>query len=133
MVDAKILKGVPEMFVDFEYYKMDYCGEKIETEGGFVRAGKRAEAFVRSLCGGKIETLENKGEAIPEGAKDAVCAVAELYYDETERGGIATETTDGYSVTYSSSVNATFSEKRLRCAKEFLAAEGLLQSSVCVM
>lgn len=119
--------------VDYEYYKMEYCGKKIKTEGDFIREGRRSEAYIRGLCMGKIETMENAGEEVPQCVKDAICAVAELYSDETDRSGIATETTDGYNVTYSSSNNATFSAKRERVVKEFLTAEGLLQTSVCVL
>ena len=63
------------MYADHFYYLSEYGGELIPLEK-FAKAEKKAEAYIRHLTymHGDIFACEN------DTVKDAVCAVAEIYY-----------------------------------------------------
>ena len=88
------------MYADHFYYLSEYGGELIPLER-FAKAEKKAEAHIRHLTyvNGDIFACEN------DTVKDAVCAVAEIYYscdlkNQQGNGFVKSENTDGYSVTY---------------------------------
>lgn len=115
------------IYADFEYYKT-FCGGKAEmSEAEYTRYARDASALIDALTGGQIDP-----ENVPEEAKAACCAVAGEYYSGSKHGGIAQETTDGYSVSYAEGFWAdaqTMARARDR-AVLYLYKTGLLYSGV---
>ena len=105
--------------IDFEYYKNNFLGTLIELEK-FYYIEKKAEKYVESMLLGKKSDISE--------VKDAVCAVCELIYNEEKRGGIKSENTDGYSVTFSET--EIFKEKVYDVIRIYLANTGLLYSGI---
>lgn len=86
-------------YADYQYYTDEYYGTKL-TESEFVKYAKRASAEMDHVTFGRLEKLSD-GE-ITDAIKDCMCDVAEhLKYFETSSGAeVASESNDGYSVTY---------------------------------
>ena len=84
-------------YADYTYYTKVYLGTEITAEkfGPNVFA---ASALVDQMTFGRVQRLA----VIPDQVKRAVCAAAECLYRSAEKSGreIASETNDGYSVTY---------------------------------
>lgn len=85
------------MYADYSYYADHYGGDIPERE--YPSAERRAEAYIRKLTyvRGDIFAVENTA------VKDAVCAVADVYYSckkKQEAGTVKSENNDGYSVSY---------------------------------
>ncbi len=84
--------------VDYLYYKKDYRGAIFCEKSEFERYEIRARVYINSAINTPVESA---GEA----ANYCICAVAEQLYREAERGGVKSESLDGYSVTYSGEKN----------------------------
>lgn len=88
------------MYVDYTYYADEYGGMIPDDE--FRTAERRAEAYIRQLTYISGDVFEVENNAV----KDAVCAVADVYYafDErkrkSENGPLKSENNDGYSASY---------------------------------
>lgn len=86
------------MYVSYEYYS-DVFGGSIPADS-FRQAERQAEAHIRALTyiNGDIFAAES------ETVKTAVCAAAEVIYDQTQPGSssglLKSESNDGYSVSY---------------------------------
>lgn len=85
------------MYVDYAYYAEQYGGDIPESE--YPAAERKAEAYIRKITyvKGDIFTIENIA------VKDAVCAVADVYYLSKKMRNEATlksESNDGYSASY---------------------------------
>ncbi|MDD6214517.1 MAG: hypothetical protein PUB42_04975 [Firmicutes bacterium] len=78
---------------DYSFYVNEFLGEEIDGEEEFLRLGRKAEKYLESIIGGEFD--KNDSECF-----DAVCAVAEAYKKYADRDGIASESADGYSVSY---------------------------------
>lgn len=124
------------MYVDPFYYSSEYGGELIPLEK-FAKAEKKAEAYIRHLTymHGDIFACEN------DTVKDAVCAVAEIYYscdlkNQQGNGSVKSENTDGYSVTYvneqvdGETAEAVASRKAYEVARTYLLPLGWLSRKV---
>ena len=118
------------MYADHFYYLSEYGGELIPLEK-FAKAEKKAEAYIRHLTymHGDIFACEN------DTVKDAVCAVAEIYYscdlkNQQGNGSVKSENTDGYSVTYvneqvdGETAEAVASRKAYEVARTYLLPLG---------
>lgn len=83
-------------YTDFNYYQDEFCGRLIPTREDYQSAAIKAKCYLDWLTNGKIETLSELTDEV----KHAECAVSELYWDQTARHGIRSETNDGYRVDY---------------------------------
>lgn len=89
------------MYVYYSYYIEKYCGDVIPEED-FTWSERKAESYIRHLTFYRGDIFNEESESV----KDAVCAVAEVYYctmlknNHGEHGPVKSENTDGYSVTY---------------------------------
>lgn len=91
------------MYVPYEFYKASYGGMIPESE--YARAEAHAEAVIRHLTfhNGDIFAEEN------DDVKKAVCAAAEVIYQQTPQGSgavagagsVKSVNNDGYSVSFS--------------------------------
>ena len=84
------------IYADFSYYKDTYCGEM--AEGDFKRLSRQASAYLDSVTFDRIAAVTD--EKIMERVREACCAVADVLLQKEQRDGIAAETNDGISVTY---------------------------------
>lgn len=113
------------IYADFSYYKDTYCGEM--AEGDFKRLSRSASAYLDSVTFDRIAAVTD--EKIKEKVKEACCAVADALLRKEQRDGIAAESNDGVSITYTSETNAD--EQRLyRAAVLYLSNTGLLYRGV---
>ncbi len=108
----KSTKGA--IMTDYLYYKKNYKGDVINDKTDFEKYEKRAAQFVRSVINTEAQYDENE-------LYDCICAIAEQLCENGEFRSIKSETTDGYSVTYSDSLKKHLYELlRLYLPKELL-------------
>ena len=90
-------------YVDYNYYSETYGGNKIPKDS-FDACEKRAEAVLHRISFDRVKRLPE----IPDMVKDAICAMAEIdYQEEKKTPGVKSENSDGYAVTYADSGNTT--------------------------
>lgn len=128
-------------YVDYKYYTEQFGGAAIpETE--FATYALQASRKVDSLTLYRIQNNDNpKGYVVDSKVKNAVCAVADVIYQndkqEQKRGDIASETVGRHSVTYN--VDKPGEKERLLNSKinsvavSHLATTGLLNRRLPVV
>lgn len=109
------------IYADFSYYKDTYCGEM--AEGDFKRLSRQASAYLDSVTFDRIAAVTD--EKIKERVREACCAVADVLLRKEQRDGIASETNDGISVTYTTE-GSTDEQRLYRAAVLYLGNTGLL-------
>lgn len=117
-------KAVNGPYVDYAYYTDIFHGSQI-PEKSFAQAEQRAEDFLRQLTFGRIDRLSE----IPTEVKDALCAMAQVSYQEGKRTpGARSETIDGYSISYGGVESASSYEgsEMQSVARVYLGRTGLL-------
>ena len=113
------------IYADFSYYNDTYCGEM--AEGDFKRLSRQASAYLDSVTFDRIAAVTD--EKIMERVKEACCAVADVLLQKEQRDGIASETNDGISVTYTTE-GSTEEQRLYRAAVLYLGNTGLLYRGV---
>lgn len=99
---------------DYLYYKKNYKGTVINDKAEFEKHEKRAVQYVKSVINTEAEYDETE-------LYDCICAIAEQLCENGEFRNVKSETTDGYSVTYSDSFKKHLYELlRLYLPKELL-------------
>lgn len=101
---------------DYDYYSNVYRGNVIAPEE-FPKYIRKAKSYIDGLIFGR-----NPGEH-QESVKLAQCNVAELLYLDESRTGIASENSDGYSVSYTA---ANLEKNIADAAAIYLADSGLM-------
>ena len=109
------------IYADFSYYKDTYCGEM--AEGDFKRLSRQASAYLDSVTFDRIAAVTD--EKIMEKVREACCAVTDMLLQKEQRDGIASETNDGISVTYTTE-GSTDEERLYQAAVLYLCNTGLL-------
>ena len=114
------------MYADYRYYKEEYLGSRIE-ETDFPRLALRAAAYLDQVTFQRLADLE----PVPEAAKKALCAIAELEQrlEEGERGK-ASEQVGNYRVSWEAGHGAELAAERYEAARRYLGATGLLYRGV---
>lgn len=90
--------------VTYSYYTDEYKGRAIAADD-FPRYAGEAEMLVNTCTYGRIHHYQLREDDL-QAVKQAVCAVAEIIYGDSQNklrtGGksVKSENTDGYSVTY---------------------------------
>lgn len=117
-------------YVDYNYYSETYGGNKIPKDS-FDACEKRAEAVLHRISFDRVKRLPE----IPDMVKDAICAMAEIdYQEEKKTPGVKSENSDGYAVTYADSGNTTGASGRVALmhqeASIYLGNTGLLYKGV---
>ena len=107
------------------YYKDTYCGEM--AEGDFKRLSRQASAYLDSVTFDRIAAVTD--EKIMERVREACCAVADVLLQKEQRDGIASETNDGISVTYTTE-GSTDEERLYQAVVLYLGNTGLLYRGV---
>lgn len=113
-------------YATYEYYATEYLGNELDNEE-FLRYAKRASAEIDYVTFGR---LKEKTE-IPNEVKDAVCAVAEQMKASNtaatvSSSGVASESNDGYSVSYREVSSASLRNEYQSKIRLYLANTGLL-------
>lgn len=116
------------IYADFSYYKDTYCGEM--AEGDFKRLSRQASAYLDSVTFDRIPSVTD--EKIMEKVKDACCAVTDVLLQKEQRDGIASETNDGISVTYTTE-GSTDEQRLYQAAVLYLGQYGAVVSGGGVM
>nr|DAH37250.1 MAG TPA: Head Tail Connector Protein [Caudoviricetes sp.] len=109
-------------YVDFLYYKEVFKGTVIPSETVFNGLEIKAQAYVDKITFGRI-TDEIAGT---EAVKNAICAACETQFQYSGHEGVASESNDGYSVSYSGDEKAA-ERAMYSAAKLFLPSELLYQ------
>lgn len=105
------------MIVDFDYYKNVFCGGAITSPAVFCNLELKAVAYIDKITFGKIT------EPITKEVKNAVCSVCEVLHKKLEHSGIASESNDGYSVSYTQVDEAEIAQEMYSAACMFLPSE----------
>lgn len=114
------------LYADYEYYTTTYKGSLSKEE--FEKSIMKSSAYVRRITFGRADNCTEMEEV-----KLAVCAVCDvLISDEKSRENnsgrqIASESTDGYSVSYVQEKSADETSEELSCRKACQAAELYLE------
>lgn len=115
-------EAIKSPYVDYEYYKESYFGSKI-PEKAFPKYEMQAEAFLHRITFGRVKRLPE----IPDEVMKAICAMAEVNYQEDKKTpGAKSETIDGYSVTFADTGSSVRDAEMYQEAKNFLSDTGLL-------
>ena len=120
-------------YADFEFYTKEFHGSTI-PDTAFPSAMLRSSIFIRYITFGRIDETD-----IPEEAKLAACAVADLMYkDDLSRDKAGrekkSENNDGYSVSYVTSVEGkgnSVESKAYQAAGQYLMNTGLMYRGIC--
>ena len=114
-------------YATYSYYTRTYLGTVFQTDAVFARYVKRASVEIDHATFGRLSNMPCR--AIPDEVRDAACAVAEKIYDIEVNGGgnFASESNDGYSVSYRGTNEAqTKSREIYRIIRTYLDNTGLL-------
>ena len=110
------------MYANFAYYTSAYCGALL-TKETFPAAERQAAAYIDCLTFGRLQ----RGAAVDDAVKKAVCAVAEIVDRYTraraERpAGLSAANTDGESESYrpDAELAADFAREKLDAADLYL-------------
>ena len=117
-------KAMRKPYADYNFYSEVYHGT-IATAENFDNAELEAEAFVNTITFGRIERMDD----IPDEAKYAVCSVTDamVKFSESRKNNVASESNDGYSVTYASGVTDADCNREMQSrARRWLANTGLM-------
>lgn len=106
---------------DYLFYIGTYKGEVIPDETAFNSSVNEAIAYIDRLTRGKCNTLAS----IPDGVNMAVCAVAEIIYNES-KGIVTSESVGNHSKSYAVTSQADRERDKIRKARIYLARTGLL-------
>ena len=110
------------MNVTYEYYK-DSFGGSIIPENRWDTLELRISARLDQYTFNRMESGNWKNEA-----KAALCEMAEYMYQNADRDGIASENTDGYSVSYDTS--KSMNGELYKIAEVYLMNRGLMSLAV---
>ncbi len=119
-------------YAEYEYYKTEYQGNTI-PEQDFDRYAAQASRQIDLVTGGKAKYYDDQNGQL----KNAMCVVAELYYEADQNkmllaknAGKSSETVGRYSVTYrDSSAYVAFANTQAavnQALQDYLTPTGLL-------
>lgn len=115
------------IYATYEYYTDQYYGTRL-TEKEFPRYAKRASAEIDHVTFGRLSNMPD--DTIPDAVRDAMCDVADhlhLYATTADGGVIASESNDGYSVSYRDTGSSAFQKREiLATIRTYLAVTGLM-------
>lgn len=114
------------MQVDYKSYSETYGGKKI-PEDDWKRLSQKAGQRLNHFTFGRLPDRW-EGEPWEECARFAVCEMAEILFDEERRSGKTSENTDGYSVSFDTSVSVTANLYEI--AYSYLGNTGLMDFGV---
>ena len=83
-------------FVDYSYYSEVYCGSLSEEE--FAKVYPKAMAYFYGATRGRVKEADTS-------VCFALCELCDVFYEETSRENIVSESCDGYSVRYRENEN----------------------------
>lgn len=83
-------------FVDYSYYNEVYCGSLSEEE--FARVYPKAMAYFYGATRGRVKEA---GTSVCF----ALCELCDVFFEETSRENVVSESCDGYSVRYRENEN----------------------------
>ena len=106
---------------DYNFYKETFKGVVIPDETAFNSSVNEAIAYIDRMTRGKCEKLAS----IPIGVDMAVCAVAEIIYNES-KSTVTSESVGNHSKTYAVTSQADREREKIRKARVYLARTGLL-------
>ena len=116
-------------YADYTFYEDKFHGKTIPQED-FPSAILRASVFVKYITFGRIENA-----AIPEEARYAACAAADVMYkDDRARDKNGREKKSEYSVSFVTSVDGNTGSVETRAyqaAAQYLSGTGLLYRGIC--
>lgn len=124
------------IYADEEFYKGEYlCGRAAVITAAYPYYFREASRIIDRYTFGSIGGLD--GDSIPEEVKMCCCELAEMHFTETTSQaarsvGIASESVQGWSVTYESKTarSEALSAAQGECVKKWLGGMGLLYSGV---
>ena len=117
------------IYADYEYYSCQYGGKVSAAD--FRSLSLRASYFIDAATSGKAAA-----HADDERVKDCCCALVDLLQKNDMRDGIASETNDGVSITYTqggrygSSNTTTVEQHMYDTVSLYLGNTGLLYAGV---
>ena len=127
-------------YAEYNFYQGTYCGDRITGEEAFNRLATRASEKLDCYTMGRIDQTDFDGESYAAAVRLAVCSMADIMYLVEKRKSshdgreIASESNDGYSVSFASASEAdreSLTEKSLyQAAYVYLSQTGLMDFGV---
>ncbi len=115
------------MYADTDYYRNSYYNtdsEPVIPAAEQLMYLRHADAMLNIFF-----AVNKPSEPYPEEVKLACCAIADIIYIDGQTDGIASENTDGYSVSYDKNSKST-KQKAYEMAAMYLADTGLLYRGI---
>lgn len=108
-----------------------FCDVSEQEEIELVeRYAYRAEKYIDRLS---CYRLKEAAEKFPEDVKLAICIVSNLMHKDAVSGNVASETTDGYAVTYKDSMSVYLKGKIKEVCMDFLGHTGIFERAIGVI
>ena len=111
------------MYADFEFYFTKYDPDTELSRDEINKFLVRANIYLEGLF------LRPPAEPVDDRIKYAACEIADMYLDNALSENIASESNDGYSVSFDKSVSTQ--SKAYAIAWRYLANTGLLYRGTC--
>ena len=108
-------------YADFTFYQEQFHGQQIASEEEFLSAAVKASCYLDWLTNGRIKNLSE----VPDEVRMAECAVSEIYQCNSTKGGIHSESNDGYQVVYEEPDEVNMYREAVRYLPEGLAFRGI--------
>lgn len=107
---------------DYNFYKEIFKGGVIPDESAFNSTVIEATAYIDRLTRGKANNMAS----VPVGVDFAVCAVAEIIYQEKTESNVTSESVGNHSRSYAIKSREERESDKMRKAKLYLSGTGLL-------
>lgn len=120
-------------YAEYDFYQNTYLGERITDEDTFNRLALRASERLDYFTFGRIDQTD-----VSDSVRLAVCAMADILFWEEKRKNahegreLASESNDGYSVSYAGASNIEGLDNRqlYQAAYVYLSQSGLMDFGV---
>ncbi len=113
------------VYADYTHYTQQFRGQMI-PEAAFLALARKTSSYLDYVTFNRLRRMA----IVPDEAKDACCALAELLYkaEETEGKAIAAETVGKHSVSYVE--QESIKQQMQGIASQYLAHTGLMYRGV---
>lgn len=108
--------------ITFSYYKNSYSGNSIPDETIFKKILYKSKLYLNNITFGRIKYDDDI-------TKTALCAVCDVFYNQTEVPQLTSESMPDYSVVYKQD-NKSIEQSLFETASLYLIGTGLLSRGV---
>lgn len=110
--------------VDYDFYKVEYGGDKVDNVRKFNRLAEEASTQVNLYTFGRAENVTD--EKLIRKIKMTICKLVDSYVDYEDIKNIKSSSLDDYSVTYQDNDDVSLARNQYKIIRDNLLLTGLL-------